>query len=182
MSTTTIEDLISKAAVDWNEAREAVHFGEATGVSVRCSVERRTDAFNMDIGFAPADLQRFWNSFRRARLFEDVSFGQWGLALFDCRETIGRTDRWRCDRPDEYLSGDLVAGEFLGDGELLIVRGDRSSCDYAKVLIALPIDPRIHWYVAADSLRDFVESFIKFEGAKFWEVESRSSESDRGHA
>lgn len=115
-------------------------------------------------GHAPVELQQLWLTSRTARLFEDVEYGQWGLALLSPAEAAARTAEFHSTRPDDTVQGDIVIGEFLGDLELLILSGNGEG-----VLVALPLDPRIDWYRAAPSLAEFLVKYREALGNKYWE-------------
>lgn len=116
---------------------------------------------------APAELARAWSVSHESRLFEDVDYGQWGLVLLSPAASARRTAEQGALRPADYRPDDVVAGEFLGDLELLVMApseaGDR------RILVALPLDERQHWHPAAPSLAEFLEKYRDQHGAKFWE-------------
>ena len=110
-----------------------------------------------------ARLIELWGVVREARLFVDVDYGQWGLAVLSPADSAARTARERSARPNDIQPGDVVVGEFLGDQELLVVAED------GRVLIALPLDDRSDWYVAAPDLGEFLDAYWRHGGDKFWE-------------
>ena len=116
----------------------------------------------------PTDLAEFWSIARTARLFEDQSYGQWGLEVLDPQTAVSTTRQFRERRIRDYVDGDLVIGKFLGDSDLLVIRCDPAADDFGNVLVALPIDPRSEWYCVANSLSSFLTSFIKTGGEKAW--------------
>jgi hypothetical protein len=69
----------------------------------------------------PSDAVDPWAACREARLFEDVDYGQWGLALLAPSASAARTAQEREARPSEFGPDDIVLGEFLGDQELLVL-------------------------------------------------------------
>ena len=113
------------------------------------------------------DAAALWAATGEARLFEDVTYGQWGLHLLSPAASAARTARERTDRPDDIRPDDVVVGEFLGDQDLLILApsesGDR------RVLLALPLDKRDVWSGAAPSLADFLARYYDALGDKYWE-------------
>jgi hypothetical protein len=123
----------------------------------------------------PEDLVVLWQEVSQLRLFEDIQFGQWGLILWSPLEVTGHHRENVADRPEQYVKGDLIVGEFKGDQEMLLVRCDVAATDFGAVLIALPIYSRRDWYVAARSLTDFLVSFVDAQGHKFWEQPGRYS-------
>ena len=100
-------------------------------------------------------------------MFEDVDYGQWGLALLSPTASARRTAEQRALRPADYRPDDVVAGEFLGDLELLVMAP--SEAGERGILIALPLDDRQEWYPAAPDLAQFLERYRDQQGAKFWE-------------
>jgi hypothetical protein len=105
----------------------------------------------------PGQLIDAWTTARQARLFEDVDYGQWGLVLLSPAASAERTGKELRSRPKDYQPDDLVIGEFLGDQELLVLAGGADRGD--KVLIALPLDDRADWIVAAEDLGQFLEAY-----------------------
>lgn len=117
----------------------------------------------------PYQLTYLWEKTGELRLFEDTNFGQWGLIIWPANKLIRKNHQVTSDRPKEYLAGDLVVGEFLGDEELAVLRCDPALPDYGSVLISLPVYPRQDWYKAANSLIEFLQSLLSARGAKYWE-------------
>lgn len=117
----------------------------------------------------PQELKDLWNQTSHLRLFEDITYGQWGLVLWSPEQVIIKHQEWALTRKDEFHPGDLIIGEFLGDSDLLMIRCNPKARDFASVMIVLPIDSRKDWYIAADSLVVFLEKFIQAQGSKFWE-------------
>lgn len=118
----------------------------------------------------PNVLLDLWEKTAGLRLFEDTDFGQWGLVTWPASQLIKKNHQVFSNRPSEYREGDLIIGEFLGDEELVVLRSDSTSQDYGKVLISLPIYPRRDWYVAADSIVEFLKRYVITHGQKYWET------------
>lgn len=116
----------------------------------------------------PCDLVEFWRIACSAKLFEDKSYGQWGLEILDPNSAILATEKLRDQRFRGYVPGDLVLGRFIGDSDLLIIRCDPSCSDFGHVLVATSIDPRHEWYRVADSFSTFLDMYIKAGGDKIW--------------
>lgn len=125
---------------------------------------------------SPDDLREFWNEAQSARLFEDREYGQWGLEVFRPSQAAFITDQCASKRQQDFIAGDLVIGRFLGDSDLLVIRCDRAARDFGTVIVALPLDPRNDWYQVAASFSDFLETYVKCGGAKFWEEPGKGSE------
>lgn len=117
----------------------------------------------------PPDLTEFWGAYKSARLFEDLEYGQWGLALLSPKDSSERSDVFRNRRTRDYLQGDRIVGEFLGDSDLLLVRSDPELNDFGNVVVVLPIDVRGDWYVVAQSFTEFLRKYAEAEGSKYWE-------------
>jgi hypothetical protein len=115
----------------------------------------------------PDELVRAWSVSRESRLFEDVDYGQWGLVLLSPAASAERTAEQKALRPADYGPDDVVAGEFLGDLELLVMAP--SEAGNRRILVALPLDDRQEWYPAAPDLARFLERYRDRHGAKFWE-------------
>jgi hypothetical protein len=173
----SLAETITKLCRDWSEARPAMHQGTTTEMTFACSMtpegaaeyeiaQVRARLSDVDV---PGDLATLWSQIRSARLFVDVEWGQWGLELLGPSEAIRETEEMRRDWSSDTMRGDLVVGRFLGDLDRLVVRCDRGSPDYGKILVALPLDHRNDWYAVTDSLASFVDIYAKSEGDKFWE-------------
>lgn len=116
----------------------------------------------------PSDLRDFWAAARTARLFEDRTYGQWGLVLLSPTRALGRTVGYCANRRRDFAAGDLVVGEFLGDSDLLVIRCDPTMEDFGAVLIASPLDGRPDWPHLASSLGEFLDRYVRSVGDKFW--------------
>ncbi|MFN7770890.1 MAG: hypothetical protein ACK5UC_27135 [Planctomycetaceae bacterium] len=116
----------------------------------------------------PDDLAEFWGITRSARLFEDMTFGQWGLAILDPHAAVAATEKFRTRRSRDFMVGDLVLGRLIGDSDRLIIRCDPVSADFGHILVATPLDSRAHWHGAAVSFTAFLEKYIKTGGEKYW--------------
>jgi len=120
----------------------------------------------------PNDLICFWSSTRSADLFVDQTYGQWGLRILDPKSAIQCTTRFSKDREDDYKTGDLVIGRFVGDSDLLILRCDNLSDDFGQVVIGLPIDHREDWYNVSSNFGSFMERYMQSRGDKFWSIQN----------
>ena len=117
----------------------------------------------------PKSLKQLWHKTSELRLFEDLTYGQWGLVIWSPEQVIQEQETRMAQRQEDFRSSDLIIGEFLGDSELLLIRCDEQHTDFSKIMIALPLEQREDWYVAADSLEEFLSQWITFRGEKFWE-------------
>jgi hypothetical protein len=112
-----------------------------------------------------------WTTYRTARLFEDIDYGQWGLIILDPGASVERTSQERESRPMDVRSDDIVIGVFLGDQDLLVLAPSNEGNQ--RVMIALPLDGRADWMGAAPALGEFLEAYFAAGGNKFWERAAR---------
>lgn len=117
----------------------------------------------------PEDLQELWQKSNGLRLFEDKTYGQSGLTIWPPQKVLEQQQILR-QGSDEFQSGDLIIGEFLGDSDLLVVRCDQNSDDFGQLIISLPIDHRSDWYYLPYLLPEFLQKIINSQGEKFWEA------------
>ena len=68
-------------------------------------------------------------------------------------------------RPD-----DVVLGEVLGLGELLIVAPSEPA--KRRILVADVLDPRVEWF-GAEGLAPFLDSYFEASGERFWDPSTR---------
>ncbi len=115
----------------------------------------------------PSDAVELWATCREGRLFEDVDYGQWGLALLAPSASAARTAQERGARPSQFRPDDIVLGEFLGDQEVLVLAPSESG--WRRILIAFPLDDRSDWFGAAETLGQFLEQYFDHVGDKYWE-------------
>lgn len=121
----------------------------------------------------PSAIINVWNQTSGLRLFEDTTYGQWGLIFWSPNQIISEQKKRIAQRKADFRQGDLLIGEFLGDADLLILRCDETSPDFGNVIIALPIDSREEWDIAASSLENFLNKFLAAKGEKFWENQTQ---------
>lgn len=117
----------------------------------------------------PASLQDFWCRTAGAQLFEDTTYGQWGLILHSPSAAWDATHDYLAARPSEARAGDLVIGAFLGDCDLLIVRADPQAVDDGQVMVATPLDDRQDWSLVGKDFTTFLHQYVQARGRKFWE-------------
>ena len=115
----------------------------------------------------PDELAQLWLASRQSRLFEDLEYGQWGIALLSPDDAVERTLEERLLRPDSYRSNDFVIGEVLGDQELVVLAPTETG--HRRVLISLPLDDRPDWYPAGTGVVAFLNAYLATVGEKFWE-------------
>ena len=104
------------------------------------------EALEEEFGISlPLAITNLWNQTSELRLFEDVTYGQWGLILWSSDRVITEQEKRIAQRKEDFRPGDLIIGEFLGDADLLVLRCDTTASDFGNVLIALPLDSREEW-------------------------------------
>ena len=93
------------------------------------------------------EINDFYHLSNGAYLFQDATYGQWGLHLLDLHLIERITAEFFEDRYDDALTGDRIIGEFLGDGEKLLVRLDPHIEDFGTIIIVCPISKREEWRI-----------------------------------
>ena len=131
-------------------------------------------AFEESLGITlPSAIIDLWEKTSSLRLFEDITYGQWGLIFWSPNQVITEQEKRIAQRKEDFYPGDLIIGEFLGDADLLVLRCDPTSPDFGDAIIALPLDSREEWYLAANSLESFLSQFLAAKGEKFWENQAQ---------
>lgn len=168
----TIDQVICLLKERGSHLRDPISDGSIPAMAFSCAFSpngARTEDIQPIAGTCPIPLQEFWRITESGRLFEDSTYGQWGLEILRPKQATEAT-RVEFERhPIDYIDGDLVIGRFLGDSDLLIIRCDESSPDFGRLLVALPLDPREEWYKVADSFEDFLSRYVEAKGDKYWE-------------
>lgn len=134
--------------------------GPADPTEVRSAWRRRA---------IPSEAEDLWSICRSARLFVDLESDQWGLALLDPAASVASTATARRLLSPNLRRDDVVIGEFIGDGDLLIISpsegGDR------RVLVAPEMESREEWFAVGHDLAVFLASYAAALGEKFWEAQ-----------
>ncbi len=162
-----IEDVVGRLERLAGPPAPRTHRGACTPFPLRVLLVRGSAAASPTSAW-PADLAWFWAHVAEARLYEDTTYGQWGLVLYSQSEAEAASVRFAAERSTEAIPGDVVVGEFLGDSDLLLVRCDAGAPDFGAVLVALPIDPRPLWPTVALTLASFLRQLADADGDKFW--------------
>lgn len=115
------------------------------------------------------EMIEFYQLSNGAYLFQDAKYGQWGLHLLDLHLIQRITAEFFEDRYDNALTGDLIIGEFLGDGEKLLVRLDPNIADFGTIVIVCPISKREEWQIIETNFYDFIINYFQNNGEKYWE-------------
>lgn len=165
-----VREIVDYLKAQWWDPREATHRGTKCPFLLACrfapSPAGDLERFPLHV---PPDVRDLWSIARRAALFKDEAYGQWGIEVLDPEGALEETRRQSAGRPHEFLPSDLVFARFLGDSELLVVRCDQEQSDYGSIMIALPIDKRIDWPVVAESFAEFLQRCLRAQGDKYWE-------------
>jgi hypothetical protein len=117
----------------------------------------------------PLDLVSLWDCAGRIELDVQCPIGHWGTVIWDPDQTAfenSHRERRIAKRP--LQKGDLLIGECLGDGDVILVRADQKRDDFGGVVV-LGEDPRTETDVVADSILQFVEYCLGSPAKKFWE-------------
>jgi hypothetical protein len=118
----------------------------------------------------PRDAIALWRICRRAHLYEDVDYGQWGLILLDPKTSARTTAHEIKTRRRDFRKDDLVIGSFLGDQELVVIAP--SETGNRRILVALEMDERKDWYGVGAHLGEFLGNYFQARGEKYWAVHS----------
>jgi len=173
MSEKTIADLVADVQF-LSSHPSTLHEGTPMPIVLQCSVlpvdQWSSTVLEQELNVTlPSDLEALWNQVSSLRLFEDVTYGQWGCLLWSPGETVKRNQLIPSYRRIDFVDGDLLIGEFLGDADLVLIRCDPSKPDFGSIVVVPPMDPRGDWYLAASSLRQFIGKFLSSPQIKFWE-------------
>lgn len=161
----TIHETIATLQRNWaNPRRTSDSDPNAPDLEVACSFEE--GRLNDVPQNTPVDLEIFWKHYKRALLFEDQQFGQWGLEILDPSESLLATSEYELDRDRDRRIGDRVIGRFLGDSDVLLIRCDPSASDFGCIIVALPLDSREDWPLVGNSFSEFLKRYAKGEGKK----------------
>lgn len=116
------------------------------------------------------EMKCFWNHTNKVKIFCEIPYGQWGTILFGAEESLRKTKEWKEIYPEEFVLGDLVIGEFLGDAQFVVMRCNQEKEDWGQVVIGFPIDVRAEWPNVAGSVAEFVEKTLASPDMKYWET------------
>lgn len=122
-----------------------------------------------DLQHIDAGLLEFWRVAETAELFTDITYGQWGLKILSPMGSRSCTLAEQKERPKEMRPTDLVFAEFVGDSDQLLMDLSFSNSNRQSIFVKLPIDKRRAWPKAADSFEEFLETYVRENGEKFWE-------------
>ena len=144
----------------------------SSDLSFRCLFHHGVEASQLLKFNFPNELNEFFKQSNGAYLFQDATYGQWGLHLLDLHLIQRITAEFFENRYDDALTGDRIIGEFLGDGEKLLVRLDPSIADFGTIIIVCPISPRNEWQIIETNFYDFIINYFQNNGEKYWEIQN----------
>lgn len=165
-----IEELVTFLKTYWSMPQHATHKGEKTAFLLACSFENGVEIEKEYPYKIPNDLEQFWRITQSAFLFKDIQYSQWGLEIFSSRLALINTEHERQNRLKDYEDNDLIIGRFIGDSDLLVVSCNTTDNSFGQVTISLPLDKRSEWPIVSDNFQAFLNTYVKLEGDKFWEV------------
>jgi hypothetical protein len=119
----------------------------------------------------PNDVREFWQVTRRATLFKDQQYGQWGVEVLEPAQALSETSRQLTARPRDFMRSDLVLARFFGDSDLVVLACSPEEPNFGSITIALPIDNRSDWPVVARSFDEFLNRMVEAQGDKYWEAQ-----------
>ena len=122
-----------------------------------------------DLQHIDAGLLEFWRIAETAELFKDITYGQWGLKILSPMCSRSCTLAEQKERPEEMRPTDLVFAEFVGDSDQLLMDLSFSNSNCQPIFVKLPIDKRYSWPKVANSFEEFLETYVRENGEKFWE-------------
>ncbi len=148
---------------------EPLHVRFGTRILERVAWDRSTLESKLNVS-VPDELVALWDVASSLRLFEDLTYGQWGLVVLPPSAALEETESRTRSGPSERIRpGDLVVGRFLGDSDILLLRCNRGADDFGRVLVELPIYARSQWPLVGATLDEFLRRYIREAGEKFWE-------------
>lgn len=172
----TITETLEHLALQWSAPRvPSCQVAEPleSQVPLKCEVLRRKTPIAIHGDF-PGDLVEMWSAFEESFLFFDSRKTIWGLHLLSHEASANATKAFSQEAYTQFIPGDVIIGEFLGDLDRLLVRCDSKTPDYGHIIAVLPDGLRCEWFQIADSLFDFMSNYEKLEGEKFWERASQN--------
>lgn len=117
----------------------------------------------------PPQMICLWHHAGEVNLFREIHYRLWGILLLTPLESLQKTDTWQKLFPDNFITGDLVIGEWLGDDRFVVLRCDEIALDWGSVLIGVPLEARKDWYVVSRSVLQFIKHSLLSPGVPFWE-------------
>jgi hypothetical protein len=160
-----ISEIINFLKAEWTIPKRAVHHGELSFFEFACQFNPGRD-YSVGNSECPLDLIEFWKESDGARLFLDVTYGQWGLSIYSQKEVNKKSKAEKSRRPEDFISSDLIIGQFIGDLDLLLRLSD------GKIAVVTPMDPRSDWHIVAENFEEFLRQYSTHSGEKFWEFHS----------
>jgi hypothetical protein len=170
-----IKEQIQKIRNEWAIPHFAPGEDEQSSFRLKCSFGEPCIPPEQLMGLQiPAELREFWRNASTAKIFEDVEYGQWGLQILSPSESeLVTNDEKNGYRSKSFRPGDLVVGQFIGDGQLLIVRCDPAMADFGSIVIAEEIYGREDWSIAARDFSEFLNKYANANGDMYWELSQK---------
>lgn len=160
-----ISEIVNLLKAEWTIPKRAIHNEELSFFEFAC---RFKPGCEYDVGNSeyPVDLIEFWKESDGAELFKNLTYGQWGLSIYSQQEINQKNKIEKSQRPEDFISSDLIVGQFIGDSDLLLRLSD------GKIAVVTPLDPRSDWHIVADHFEEFLWQYSEHSGEKFWEFHS----------
>lgn len=97
---------------------------------------------------------------------------QYGLHIYSLQKSLIKTLEFIQSRGEQYVTGDIIIGEFFGDTDLVLCRSDKKSKDFGDICIVEGIYDRKEWSIVGTGLLgflDFISRYYEAEGEKYWD-------------
>lgn len=121
---------------------------------------------------APVEAIELWSVCNTAHFFLDIDFGQWGLRLLGPWGSAAKTRRLAAEQYPRFRPDDVIVGEFIGDGDLLLVAPSETA--HQRILVADEIVSREEWAGVGEDFATFFETYFEARGEKFWDRSGQS--------
>lgn len=162
----SLKNLIEEIKREWTVPKPLNEISE--DLLFRCQFFHGFEQIESFLNDLPQSFVDFYTLANGAFLFEDVIYGQWGLQLLDVFLILQATNHFMQGNKD-YVQGDLIIAQFLGDSDLLLLRTDPTKNDYGSMMIVMPLESRNNWNTIELNFYDFIKEYVNNLGQKFWE-------------
>lgn len=119
-------------------------------------------------GTAPRQLVDLWAACRSAKVFADIDYGQSGLTLLSPVASRERSNQFSSARPEDWVDGDVIFGDFIGDSERLVFGSGEHDGSEPGIFVALEIMGRSEWPRIASAVDEFLRLYESANGEKYW--------------
>lgn len=99
-------------------------------------------------------------------------YGQHGVHIYSMQKSLIKTLEFIQSRGEQYVTGDIIIGEFFGDTDLVLCRSDKKSKDFGDICIVEGIYDREEWSIVGTGLLGFLEFISRYyeaAGEKYWD-------------